>query len=86
MGNKIPCPYALMLVWENGKVENAEFVADSLDGGEILWKEYFSWRGEWMRWRERVASKIPENKNYELWAKWEKDYFMVHPNDASPKP
>ena len=85
MGNKIPCPYALILVWDNGKVENAEFVADMLEGGEILWKEYFSWHGEWARWKQKVLPTIPVQKNYELWAKWRKDYFMVHPDNLTIK-
>jgi hypothetical protein len=79
MAKKVPCDYALILVWQNGKVENCEFVADTLDGGEILWKEYFSFRGEWARWKSRVLPTIPAGKNFELWAKWKKDLFMIHP-------
>ena len=77
---KIPAPYALILVWQNGKMENAEFVADYYEGTEILWKEFFSWKGEWQRWRGRVASTIAPDKNYELWAKHKNLIFMVHPN------
>ena len=83
MANKVPCDYALILVWQNGKVENCEFVADTLDGGEILWKEYFSFRGEWARWKQRTLPTIPPEKNFELWAKWKKALFMVHPDNPA---
>jgi len=81
MFNKMPCDYAMVLMWDDGKVENAEFGADTLDGGEVFGKEYFSWRGEWARWKKTVLPTIPTNRNYELWAKWKHHHFMVHPQD-----
>ena len=81
--NKIPAPYALILVWQDEKMENAEFVADYYEGTERWGVETFSWKGEWHRWRNNVFPTIAQNKNYELWAKHKKDIFMVHPSQWS---
>lgn len=78
--HNIPAPFALILVWQDGTIENAEFVADYYEGTERWGVETFSWQGEWSRWRKNVEPKIPKNKNYELWAKQRDEIFMVHPN------
>lgn len=71
LGRKLPA-FALVVVWEGGKVDNPEFVADYYEADD-------GFVGEMWRWKKRVAPTIPAGSQYEVWAKLRNDWRMVDP-------
>jgi len=84
---KLP-PYALVIIYQSGKVENPEFVADYYSGTEInRIGHFFAFQEEWKRWKREVYPNIDVDEPYELWAKFKDEWVMVNPNAVDiPKP
>jgi hypothetical protein len=72
LGRKLPA-FALIIVWEGGKVDNPEVVADYYEGDD-------GFVGEMWRWKKRVFPSIPAASKYELWAKKGSDWEMINPD------
>ena len=75
--DKVP-KHALFAVYENGKVENPEFVADHMEGGN-----WFCWDYRLWKWMSEVYPHI-KNKPIHYWQLHGKKFTRFYPSNLPP--
>lgn len=75
--DKVP-KHALFAVYENGKVENPEFVADHMEGGN-----WFCWDYRLWKWMTDVYPHI-KNKPIHYWQLHGKKFSRFYPSGLPP--
>ena len=77
--DKVP-RHALFAVYENGKVENPEFVADHWEGGN-----WFCWDHRLWKWLSEVYPHI-KHKPIHFWQLHDKQFSRFYPTALPPVP